>query len=87
MASIPIYYDTVYRLKCDNNIHFTKDFKMCFNYKKQSQKKIVLNGHQKGIWLNSKAFIKAKDFVELSEPIPKYEFMEDSWLSALSTRS
>lgn len=49
MASIPIYYDTVYRLKCDNNIHFTKDFKMCFNYKKQSIKKIVLNGHQKGI--------------------------------------
>ena len=83
MARIPIYYDTFYRLKCDKNIHFTKDFKMCFNYKKQSIKKIRLNGVKNGIWINSKTFIKAKNFKELSETIPKYEYIKNDILTNL----
>ena len=77
MPLIPIYYDTVYRLKSNKNIHFTKDFKMCFNYKNQTQKKISLNGVQRGIWLTSKTFIKAKNFIELSELIPEHEYYEN----------
>ena len=83
MATIPIYYDTVYRLKSDKNIHFTKDFSMCFNYAKQTQKKITLNGVQKGIWADSKTFIKAKNFKELSELIPNYEYITDDYLTNL----
>ena len=83
MALIPVYYNTVYRLIIDKNIHFTKDFNICFNYSKQSKKKITLNGVQRGIWLNSKTFIKSKNFKELSELIPKDEYITDDFLTNL----
>jgi len=78
---ISINYKLIHRLKHCNYIMFTEDLKRVFNIRSGNEI-TTENNMKKGFWLNRKFYrlYKIKDLVEL---IPKYEFIEDDFLTNL----
>jgi hypothetical protein len=81
MNYISVTYELIYRLKTDKHIQFTKDLKMCFNYK--TNKSIVTsNNMRKGFWVGRK-FYRLNKIKPLIELIPKYEYIYDDFLTTM----
>ncbi len=81
MNYISVTYALKYRFKTAKHVQLTPDLKMCFNIK--SGKNIITsNNMRKGFWVGRKFYRldKIKPFIEL---IPKFEYIQDDWLTNL----
>ena len=80
MNSISVSYTLVFRFKDYPFIQVTKKGEI-FNTKTGRRKKICYNGGSLGIWITPKKFITKSKLNNHIERIPKYEFMEDNFLT------
>ena len=82
MSSITITYPLKYRFKTHNNICKS----VCnryFNIQKSKELIIKKNGGSKGLWLDRRTFIIESKLDNNLELIPKYEYINDDFLTNL----
>ena len=80
-VTISIHYELKLMFKLSNNIMFTDDLKRVFNYQKGTEI-TTSNNMKKGFWCNRK-FYRLDKIKDLVEPIPKYEFITNDYLTNL----
>lgn len=82
MNSITITYRLIMQFKTHNYIQLSVCGKY-FNVKNSKEIKLKVCGGSIGIWLDSKTFLIKSKIAENLEPIPKYKFIGNDFLTNL----
>jgi len=82
MNSITITYRLIKQFKTHNFIQQSVCGKF-FNTRSSKEIKLKVNGGSVGIWLDPKTFLIKSKIADNLEPIPKYKFIANDYLTNL----